>query len=261
MRKTVRLGLAWVLGGGGGAVACPDLGVAVKVNGDKNYADLDVRVRAMDVWVKTSAGHQYTFRWKGTMEKGQWCYDTLADGKTATVCQKSDTINEEVPVHRKNGDIVAVVRMYGKPTTLARTRKTGALLAIVQNGQPDPETIDYQSPWLRFVYSVELKPATLTTNDISEVNAALRKARVTKDAAAADYALTHHMYVDYFDRGGRGFSPLLGDVKGTLTVDKTEVPLASLPRDLPNSVNADLDGNHWQGKANASGCQTSIEKR
>ena len=152
MKATTRLWLFPLFLGGAVAMACPDMGVAVKVAGGKDYAGLDIRARATGISIKTPAAVVFTFRWEGTSTKGKWCYSKEEDGKSTHQCQTEGTVNEEVPMLAKNDDIVAVVRMYGTPTTLSGTKKTGALLAIVQNSVPDPKSITYQSPWIRAVY-------------------------------------------------------------------------------------------------------------
>ncbi len=257
LREWIILG---TLLGAGVATACPDFGVAMKVKGGQNFAGLEVSVRAKGVTVKTPAAVLYSFSWKGTATKGEWCYDRHEDGKSTTTCQDPKKVNEEVPMRAKNGDILAVVRMYSALGKLSGTKETGALLAIVENGTPDPKAIRYETPWLRFVYSVDLKPATLESNDVSALSKTLAKRGFEYAQVKDDYAITHHLYADYFDKKDNGIIDGDPKVLGTLKLDKTEVPLAPIPRETPDDGEADLDGNHYVGKKGGNGCQSEVER-
>ena len=232
----------------------------MKVKGGKNYAGLEVNLHAKSVVVKTPAAVLYKFAWKGTSTEGKWCYDKHEDVKSTNTCQKPDSGNEEVPMFAKNGDFLAVVRMYGTSVKLAGTKETGALLVIFENGTPDPKSIRYHSPWLRFVYSLDLKPATLDSNVVTALVKSLAKRGFNYDQVKDDYAITHHLYADYLDKVDSGIIDGNLSILGTVRLDKTEVPLAPRLRDIVKPGQAEIDGNHYVGKEGGNGCQSEVER-
>ncbi len=235
---------------------CPDLGVEVKT-GNSALSKYPTRVTAKTIHIDIDKA-AYSIYWKGSLAKGYWCY--RADESDKETCLKKVSGNAQIALKDKKGAEKVLLRAYEyTDSALAGTEKKGALLALLAVTKKKNESV-VEKPWLRFVYQTSVEGGDYETNELETLIQSARKKGLDDDAIKK-MTLKHEIYADLF-RNDETHKGMVDHWKilGSITVQKDEIPFASVPKGLAPKSQADLSTGNYRSKKGSGGCHTEVEE-